>query len=383
MTNNNTPKSINFNRQIIFEDANVETSIFILKNSMPQIDNEVLVGQDLQNQYYFSQNEWVQNDNYLISFASNIKIDIILKKVNSSESKLCEKLDISNGYKPYQAGYGINLEGNPLNSNDVKNRIYHSAFKLDDSYKKEIKGKGVKRYSFQWEENYIKWGKWLMSPKSQHYFEQPKILVRQVISDYLFAYLDYNKYYADQSLADQSLYVCTNFLNKKENLEFYTALLNSKLYGFFFRKFYSEEDDLFPKIKVNELKNLPVKESSISVQLIISDYSLKMTALIIEFQELSQKLQRTLQRKFELEKLSKKLQEWYLLSFLDFVKELKKKKIKLSLSEEAEWEDYFLQESKKALELNTNIDTTDKEIDAMVYELYGLNKDEIEIVENS
>jgi len=252
---------INFNRQIIFEDANVETSIFILKNSMPQIDNEVLVGQDLQNQYYFSQNEWVQNDNYLISFASNIKIDIILKKVNSSESKLCEKLDISNGYKPYQAGYGINLEGNPLNSNDVKNRIYHSAFKLDDSYKKEIKGKGVKRYSFQWEENYIKWGKWLMSPKSQHYFEQPKILVRQVISDYLFAYLDYNKYYADQSL-----YVCTNFLNKKENLEFYTALLNSKLYGFFFRKFYSEEDDLFPKIKVNELKNLPVKESSISVQ---------------------------------------------------------------------------------------------------------------------
>jgi len=119
------------------------------------------------------------------------------------------------------------------------------------------------------------------------------------------------------------------------------------------------------------------------MQLIISDYSLKMTALIIEFQELSQKLQRTLQRKFELEKLSKKLQEWYLLSFLDFVKELKKKKIKLSLSEEAEWEDYFLQESKKALELNTNIDTTDKEIDAMVYELYGLNKDEIEIVENS
>ena len=73
-----------------------------------------------------------------------------------------------------------------------------------------------------------------MSSKSEHYFEQPKILVRQVISDYLFAYLDYEKYYADQSL-----YVCTNFKGQNESLEFYTALLNSKLYGFFFRKFYS------------------------------------------------------------------------------------------------------------------------------------------------
>ena len=65
------------------------------------------------------------------------------------------------------------------------------------------------------------------------------------------------------------------------------------------------------------------------------------------------------------------------------IKELSKKKIKLSLSEEAEWEDYFLEKSKKALDLKSNMDTTDKEIDAMVYELYGLNKDEIEIVENS
>ena len=60
-----------------------------------------------------------------------------------------------------------------------------------------------------------------------------------------------------------------------------------------------------------------------------------------------------------------------------------KKKIKLSLSDEAEWEDYFTQESKKALDLKAQIDATDKAIDAIVYELYGLSKEEIEIVENS
>lgn len=33
------------------------------------------------------------------------------------------------------------------------------------------------------------------------------------------------------------------------------------------------------------------------------------------------------------------------------------------------------------IELKTKIDTTDKEIDSMVYELYGLSEEEIEIVE--
>ena len=109
----------------------------------------------------------------------------------------------------------------------------------------------------------------------------------------------------------------------------------------------------------------------------------KIIELNKELQQISQKFQRTLQRKFELEKLPKKLQEWYLLTYNEFIKELSKKKIKLSLTQEAEWEDYFLKEQQKALELKAKIDQTDKEIDQMVYELYELTKEEIEIVENS
>jgi len=102
-----------------------------------------------------------------------------------------------------------------------------------------------------------------------------------------------------------------------------------------------------------------------------------------EVHEVSQKFQRALEREFGLDSLPKKLQDWYLLSFTEFIKELEKKKVKLSLSQKGEWEDYFLQESKKALELKNNIDTTDKEIDQMVYELYGLTNEEIKIVEKS
>jgi len=95
------------------------------------------------------------------------------------------------------------------------------------------------------------------------------------------------------------------------------------------------------------------------------------------------KFQRTILRKFDLNKLSKNLQKWYNLTFSDFVKELKKKKFILSLSEEAEWEDYFNEQKEKAQTLENEINKTDKEIDKLVYELYGLTENEIKIVEEA
>ena len=50
-----------------------------------------------------------------------------------------------------------------------------------------------------------------------------------------------------------------------------------------------------------------------------------MLALNKELQEVSGKFQRTIQIEFELEKLSKKLENWHELTYADFLKELKKK----------------------------------------------------------
>ncbi len=46
-----------------------------------------------------------------------------------------------------------------------------------------------------------------------------------------------------------------------------------------------------------------------------------------------------------------------------------------------EWKALFENDSKIALDLKSQINTTDKEIDKMVYELYELSDDEIKIVE--
>ena len=93
-------------------------------------------------------------------------------------------------------------------------------------------------------------------------------------------------------------------------------------------------------------------------------------------------------KQFKLQKLPKKLQNWHELEFIDFIKELNKtiKKVsgeKLSKMNEMEWMEVFESKKAEAQNLKTEIDTTDNEIDQMVYELYGLNEEEIAIVENS
>lgn len=161
------------------------------------------------------------------------------------------------------------------------------------------------------------------------------------------------------------------------------AILNSKFIKSYFLSKYSDGKQLFPKIKGFQLKVLPIKVANKKEQTPFVEKADKMLSLNKNLQEASSKFQRTLQRKFEgLEKLPKKFDNWYELTFTDFVLELKKKKIKLSLAEEAEWEEYFLIEQQKCLETKKQIDATDKEIDNMVYKLYDLTDEEITIIEN-
>ena len=89
---------------------------------------------------------------------------------------------------------------------------------------------------------------------------------------------------------------------------------------------------------------------------------------------------------FDLEKLSKKLEAFYESDFKTFLKELKKKKVTLTLKDQDEWEEYFETYQKELLEIQAQIDTTDKQIDEMVYELYGLyglSEEEVAVVEGN
>jgi len=67
-------------------------------------------------------------------------------------------------------------------------------------------------------------------------------------------------------------------------------------------------------------------------------------------------------------------------NFKGFTSELKKQKIKLSLVQQDEWEDYFNQYRQACQELSEQIKATDEEIDRLVFDLYELTEEERRIV---
>ena len=78
---------------------------------------------------------------------------------------------------------------------------------------------------------------------------------------------------------------------------------------------------------------------------------------------------------------TRKLESWPELTFADFLKEVKKQKIAWSLREESEWLEHFTREQAAARAVRDDIEKTDREIDRMVYALYGLTEAEVMLVE--
>ena len=88
-----------------------------------------------------------------------------------------------------------------------------------------------------------------------------------------------------------------------------------------------------------------------------------------------------LKNNFESIKITGALSTFDQLEFADFLKELKKQKITLKLSQQDEWEDYFNDYRSVCHQLSEQMTETNKEIDLLVYKLYGLTYDEVLIVD--
>ncbi|HWS59559.1 MAG TPA: N-6 DNA methylase [Flavobacterium sp.] len=204
-------------------------------------------------------------------------------------------------------------------------------------------------------------------------FNKPKIVFPDISSE--------NNFYLDE-IGIPFLNTCYSIYLKDEKLyKPILSILNSKLFLFYVKMIFPSISGGYYRYKTSYIENFSIPK--------IDDIFIQNSEVIVNNQinnslllfESAHKFRRTLQRKFELESLPKKLQDWYLLSYSDFIKELGKLKVKLTLSQEAEWEEYFTNEATKVNAIKTQINATDKAIDAMVYALYGLSEEEIAIVE--
>ncbi|MBO3099042.1 Eco57I restriction-modification methylase domain-containing protein [Gelidibacter pelagius] len=215
-------------------------------------------------------------------------------------------------------------------------------------------------------------------------FEKPKIVYPEIATEGRFT-IDIENTYFDM----------TSFIIGSDSEEL-LGVLNSKLISFIFGEISSEIRGGFLRWKRQYVYNLPIPQK-------IEDSRLKskvghVIELIAKYDSTIHKFSSFFQSKITFCISSKKLENWHELSFGDFIKELNKaikstnrERAKESLEpipeltkkDEFEWMELFEENKKKAQELQSQIDKTEKEIDQMVYELYGLTEEEIKIVENS
>jgi type I restriction-modification system DNA methylase subunit len=220
-------------------------------------------------------------------------------------------------------------------------------------------------------------------------FENDKIIFPVIAKESRFV-LDREGYYFNDKafmISNGDISLCT--------------LLNSKLIWFFLKNTCSVLGDPNKGGRL-ELRGIYMKLVPISKKLFKnSDFdsvSRQYEQVDKEFYSLIKKLKEYITHKFSLLKISKKLENWQNLDFGEFIKELNKAiKITnkqrekenqqpiaiLTTTDEFAWFDLFEQNKKKAQELKSQINSIEQQIDAMVYELYGLSDAEIKIVENS
>jgi type II restriction/modification system DNA methylase subunit YeeA/REP element-mobilizing transposase RayT len=208
-------------------------------------------------------------------------------------------------------------------------------------------------------------------------FGKSKIIWKEMSSETPFV-LDNNGYFTNDTIT---------FI-VGENLYYLLSLLNSKLFFYLFSNYYSGGGlgNKGVRFKKDFLSNVPL--IIIPKTDFFANKAKNIQLLNFDFQKILNQFLKYLQSQFNIEKPSKKLQNWHELEFAEFIKELNKsiKKAngeKLSKKDEMEWMELFEEKKAEAQALKTKIEKTDSEIDQMVYELYGLTKDEIKIVEQA
>ena len=209
-------------------------------------------------------------------------------------------------------------------------------------------------------------------------FETPKIITAEISFGCNMTYDNRSLYHNTKCYT-----IIFNDAYKKFN-KAYLTILNSKILwyylsqtgytlrgGFFcFKTKYLEPFHL-PDLTTSENQNIAEK---------LSVFADTMLDLHQQLQEKRSRFLRRLTENFEGVKITAALQTFDTMDFKSFVAELKKQKIKLTLSQQDEWEDYFTGRVAECQELTAQIKATDNEIDNRVFDLYGLTEEERRIV---
>ena len=201
-------------------------------------------------------------------------------------------------------------------------------------------------------------------------FAKPKIVYPNMTKYLPFSYDE------SKSLVNQKCYILTA-KDETISLKYLTAVFNSLLIKLWIRCVCPELGEDRREIGKVYFEKLHVPLDAQQPFIALAD---TMLTLHRQLQEKRSKFLRRLTENFENLKITTALQQFDQLDFRGLMSELKKQKIKLTLSQQDEWEDYFTERLSECQQLTAQIRATDQDINNRVFDLYGLTEEERQIV---
>lgn len=281
-------------------------------------------------------------------------------------------------------------------SEEIRNRILVTE-KIDNKCQKIIDGRNFSRYSIvDWHDLYVRYDKDFVENlrkeikdkgesftarviKKDHFFDKEKIVTRQT-ADKIIGTIDNEGYYTKNS-------VHSSYLKSKcigiYDLNFLVSILNSDLMTFYYRCVTQEVGRPFSQVKVGIIEQLPIFPASVKEQ---EPFIEKAKIMFQKKKDLDNEINeflRWLNRTFKLGEYSQNLVKYYELSFEELLEEMKNNDIKVRKRDDQKLlEKEFNKSLNDILPLIQEIKTTEKEINDMVYQIYGLNDKEIKRIKN-
>lgn len=223
------------------------------------------------------------NQNWGLAFMLKEKVIITVNKIKSNGTNLDTYFDVSQGYIPYRRSDLIKEYGEVKGNSIVDNREWHNENKLNFQYKQEIQGRNLTKYAYSKANSFVFYGKHLAGYIDLKYFNQKRLLIREITNPTIIASLVSEELVNDP----QILSIIPNH-NEEIKIEYLWAILNSKLATFYhFNYSPKATKGAFPKILVKDIREFPIPTSEILNKLKQSEFeelisqSIKNQSIII------------------------------------------------------------------------------------------------------
>jgi len=245
----------------IFEDATVRNVIFqFVKNSFLNTlsykpTNGILSFTELASRHLVTIKKEIvvtNNQNWGLIFKLNNTILDLVQKIKSS-NLLINFYDVTQGYIPYRKSDLLKIYDKEKAESIVKNREWHSTVKVNDEYKEEIYGESINKFTYKRTRSYIWYGKHLATYVELKFFNQKRLLIREITNPGIIACIVEEEFVNDPQI------ICVIEKESSFSIELLWSLLNSKLATFYhFNSSPKATKGAFPKILIYDVNNFPL-----------------------------------------------------------------------------------------------------------------------------